>query len=280
MDQDPRIGVRKHYAEVARGAPAKESSCCGTGGGKTGEELRSLPVSSQSCCRTGYAPSELASIPAESDMGLGCGNPTAIGSLTPGQTVVDLGSGGGVDCFLASRKVGQAGRVIGVDMTPEMIDRARAAAGKAGYANVEFRLGEIENLPVANESADVVISNCVINLSPRKDRVFREAWRVLKPGGRMMVSDIVLREELPPHLKEDLELYAGCVSGAALQEKYLDMIRAAGFSSVRIVRERTADQMLGPSEEESLLASSSTVAPEEARRIAHSVVSIELEATK
>ncbi len=278
MDQDPRIGVRKHYARIAREAPAPQASCCGTSQREAREG--SLPVSSRCGCKTGYAASDLASIPAESDLGLGCGNPTAIGTLAPGQTVVDLGSGGGVDCFLASRKVGETGRVIGVDMTPEMIDRARGAAERRGYANVEFRLGEIENLPVANESADVVISNCVINLSPRKDRVFQEAWRILKPGGRMMVSDVVLRAELPPQLKDDLELYAGCVSGAVLQEKYLDMIRAAGFSSVRIVRERGADQMLEPSDEEALLASSKALAPEEARRVARSVVSIELEATK
>jgi SAM-dependent methyltransferase len=182
----------------------------------------------------GYEHSELQAIPAEADLGLGCGNPTALAGLRAGETVLDLGSGGGIDCFLAARGVGPAGRVIGVDMTAEMIDRARAAARQGGYKNVEFRLGEIENLPVADASVDAVISNCVINLSPDKGRVFREAFRALKAGGRLLVSDIVLTGELPAGAREDVELWAGCVSGALPEQEYLQLIQEAGFSEVSV----------------------------------------------
>jgi SAM-dependent methyltransferase len=177
----------------------------------------------------------LQAIPAEADLGLGCGNPTALAGLQAGETVLDLGSGGGIDCFLAARRVGPAGRVIGVDMTAEMIDRARAAARQGSFQNVEFRLGEIENLPVADASVDAVISNCVINLSPDKGRVFRESFRALKAGGRLLVSDIVLTGELPAGAREDVELWAGCVSGALPEQEYLSLIREAGFSEVSVV---------------------------------------------
>jgi ubiquinone/menaquinone biosynthesis C-methylase UbiE len=165
---------------------------------------------------------------------LGCGNPIALASLTSGETVLDLGSGAGFDCFLAARRVGPKGKVIGIDITPEMLVKARENAVKGGYKNVDFRPGEIERLPVADESVDVIISNCVINLSPHKDQVFREAFRVLKPGGRLMVSDIVLLEELPDGLKSSAEAYVGCVAGASLKQEYLKLLEQAGFQNIQV----------------------------------------------
>jgi SAM-dependent methyltransferase len=224
-DTNIKAAVRRHYASIAR----QGSSCCGP--------------STSSCCgapasrELGYSEKELAQVPAGADLGLGCGNPTALASLAPGEVVVDLGSGAGIDCFLAAQRVGPQGRVIGVDMTHEMLERSRRAAAEGGFANVEFRLGEIENLPVADRTADVVISNCVINLSTDKPRVFREAHRVLKPGGRMMVSDLVLERPLPERVRRSVEAYAGCISGALLKHDYLDAIRAAGFVDVEIVDE-------------------------------------------
>jgi len=173
-------------------------------------------------------------VPEGANMGLGCGNPHAIASLKEGETVLDLGSGGGFDCFLAARAVGEAGRVIGVDMTPEMVSKARRNAASAGVTNIEFRLGEIENLPVADASVDVIISNCVINLSPEKPKVFKEALRVLKPGGRLAVSDVVATAQLPDEMKSDLALYAGCVAGAAPIDELTDMLKEAGFTDIRI----------------------------------------------
>jgi SAM-dependent methyltransferase len=167
-------------------------------------------------------------------MGLGCGNPQAIASLKPGEIVLDLGSGGGFDCFLAARAVGDTGRVIGVDMTPEMVSKARENAAKAGFKNVEFRLGEIEHLPAADNSVDVIISNCVINLSPEKHKVFDDAFRVLKPGGRLAVSDVVATAELPYEVKNDLALHAGCIAGASLIDEVDAMLRKSGFSDIRI----------------------------------------------
>jgi ubiquinone/menaquinone biosynthesis C-methylase UbiE len=188
----------------------------------------------------GYSAEELQAIPEQARMGLGCGNPTALASLREGEVVLDLGAGGGIDCFLAAIAVGKAGKVIGVDMTPEMLHRAREIAGNGGYDNVEFRLGEIENLPVADGTGDVVISNCVINLSTDKSRVFGEAYRVLKPGGRLMVSDIVLTKELPDDVRKSLAAYAGCVAGALLKEDYLAAIAGAGFESVEVVSEQSS----------------------------------------
>ena len=170
-------------------------------------------------------------------MGLGCGNPVALASLKKGETVLDLGSGAGFDCFLVADRVGKKGKVIGVDMTPEMLERARENARKGNYENVEFRLGEIENLPVADSSVDAVISNCVINLSPDKKRVFQEAFRALKPGGRLMVSDIVLLKELPEAIKNSIQAYVGCLAGATMKDEYLKTIKAAGFQKVKIVEE-------------------------------------------
>jgi SAM-dependent methyltransferase len=221
--------VREGYAKIAK----NETSCCGQAATsncctKNGEEISR---------NIGYGESEMSSVPEGTNLGLGCGNPVALASLKEDETVLDLGSGGGFDCFLAANRVGKEGKVIGVDMTPEMIDKARQNARKGKYENVEFRLGEIENLPVADGTVDVVISNCVINLSPNKRRVFEEAFRVLRPSGRLMVSDIVLLKELPEMIRKNVEAYIGCLSGAEMKEKYLQLIREAGFQKVRIVQE-------------------------------------------
>jgi ubiquinone/menaquinone biosynthesis C-methylase UbiE len=185
----------------------------------------------------GYTEEELGSVPDGANLGLGCGNPIALASLKEGDIVLDLGSGAGFDCFLAANKVGKTGKVIGVDMTPEMLDKARENARKGDYQNVEFRLGEIENLPAADNSIDVIISNCVINLSPDKRSVFDEAFRVLKPGGRLMVSDIVLLKELPDFIRNSIAAYVGCISGALKKEEYLGTITDAGFEQVEVLNE-------------------------------------------
>jgi len=224
-----RVFVRDKYAEVVN----RESEACKCG---------SLP----SCCGEptvslddlgalgGYSPEELRSAPEGANMGLGCGNPLAIASLQPGETVVDLGSGGGFDCFLAARKVGETGRVIGVDMTPEMVAKARENARKGNFSNVEFRSGEIEHLPVEDGIADIIISNCVINLSPEKLYVFRETFRILKPGGRLAITDVVASAPLPAEFKTDPTLLSGCIAGAATIEELNTMLLEVGFTDVRI----------------------------------------------
>jgi len=213
--------VRDIYGSLARGG-TKGCGCTSF------DELQDLSK------HMDYTEEELNSLPEGTDMGLGCGNPVAIASLKPGQTVLDLGSGGGIDCFLAARKVGRSGRVIGVDMTPEMVFRAREAVRRSGIENVEFRLGEIEHLPVEDSSVDVIISNCVINLSPDKRQVFGEAYRVLKRGGRLCISDIVALKELPEDMKEDLRLLTGCVAGATEIEELEGLLQEAGFEGVEI----------------------------------------------
>lgn len=225
---ETKKAVRQGYARIAK---QQSSCCCGTPG--TLAESLSRKI--------GYSEEELKTVPEGANLGLGCGNPVALASLKEGETVLDLGSGAGFDCFLASSKVGAAGKVIGVDMTPEMLDRARENARKRNYSNVEFRLGEIENLPVADNQVDIVISNCVINLSPDKKRVFAEAFRVLKPGGRLMVSDIVLLKELPASILNSIQAYVGCISGASRKEDYLNNIKSAGFKDIRIVSETGFD---------------------------------------
>ncbi len=189
--------------------------------------------------KIGYSQEDLRTVPEISNMGLGCGNPVALASLKEGEVVLDLGSGGGIDVFLAAKKVGPKGKVIGVDMTKEMIDGATATASKYGYENVEFRLGENENLPIEDGSVDVVISNCVINLSPDKEKVFKEAYRVLNLDGRIMISDLVTEGELPEEVKKSFDAWAGCVAGALEKDQYLDTMRRAGFKNVRIVSEST-----------------------------------------
>ncbi len=220
--------VREGYAKVA----VQKSSCCGPV-----SSCGTADASNDISKKIGYTDEELKAVPEGANLGLGCGNPVAIASLKEGETVLDLGSGPGFDCFLAAEKVGKNGRVIGVDMTQEMLEKARANAAKGNYSNVDFRLGEIENLPVADNSVDVVISNCVINLSPDKERVFKETFRVLKPGGRIMVSDVVLSKELPDFVKNSGEAYVGCISGATLKDEYLKTIENAGFKEVEIVDE-------------------------------------------
>lgn len=185
----------------------------------------------------GYSDSELSSVPEGANLGFGCGNPVALASLKEGDVVLDLGSGAGFDAFLSAQRVGKTGRVIGVDMTPEMIAKAKENAKKGNYSNVEFRMGEIEKLPVEDSSIDVIISNCVINLSPDKEAVFKEAYRVLKAGGRLMVSDLVLAKELPQEIRDSVEAYVGCLAGAIKKEEYLRFIEQAGFQGIKIISE-------------------------------------------
>ena len=230
---DPRATVREKYGAIAAGQPAADccSVPCGCNGGDAEPVLAAI----------GYTAEQSAAIPEGANLGLGCGNPTALAEIRPGEAVLDLGSGAGIDCFLAARAVGPEGRVIGVDMTPAMIDRARQSATQGDYSNVEFRLGEIEHLPVEDGAVDLVVSNCVLNLSPDKPRVFREALRVLKPGGRLVVSDLVLLRPLEPELQRAVDLYVGCVAGAAVRDDYLHMMGEAGFARIQVLREGRYD---------------------------------------
>ncbi len=240
-ETDMKEAVRARYA----GHATNGTSCCAPSASRAG-----------SCCggssqqsvseQLGYDTDDLAAIPDGADLGLGCGNPLAMLGLKEGETVVDLGSGGGIDCFIAARRVGPAGRVIGVDMTPEMIARARRNAAAGGYTNVEFRLGEIEHLPVGDSTIDAIISNCVVNLVPNKRQVFTDAYRVLKPGGRLSVSDIVLLGEVPLQIRDSVEAYVSCLSGAILRDEYLRFIEDAGFTEVEVAgsREFTIDDVV------------------------------------
>jgi arsenite methyltransferase len=264
--------VRKRYAKVAK----SNGSCCASK-----VNCCSTPSDEQVSKIVGYSQEELNAVPEGANLGLGCGNPTALASLKEGERVLDLGSGAGFDCFLASKRVGKSGKVIGVDMTPEMLEKARSNAKKGKYANVEFRLGEIENLPVANNSVDVIISNCVINLAPNKKRVFEEAFRVLAPKGRLMVSDIVLLKELPKAIQENVDAYAGCISGAEIKEKYIELMRKAGFSEVKILQEKVypLDYIISePDTKETVNKLGLTL--EQVTEAANSIVSISVSALK
>lgn len=226
-----RQNVRKSYSEVAEASDSGDScgnssSCCGV---SSDEAIQTL-VST----RMGYSEQDLSSVPEGADMGLGCGNPRAIAGIQKGETILDLGSGGGFDCFLAAAETGEEGKVIGVDMTPSMISKARDNADKGKYHQVEFRLGEIENLPVADSTIDVIISNCVINLSPDKERVFNESFRALKTGGRLAISDVVASTELPDSIREDLQLYSGCMAGASQVSELQSILENAGFVDISI----------------------------------------------
>ena len=230
-----KAAVRETYGRIA--AEERSAGCCGSTGccGPSAE-----PTSDA----LGYSDEERRGAPEGADLGLGCGNPQAIAELKSGERVLDLGSGAGFDAFLAARQVGETGSVIGVDMTAEMIAKARGNIAKTDLRNVEFRLGEIEHLPVADESVDVIMSNCVINLSTDKPAVFREAYRVLTPGGRLAISDIVALREIPAAVRNDLEAYAGCVSGAALIAEVEGMLRAAGFQNVRVDLKTNSDALV------------------------------------
>ncbi|WP_147534323.1 arsenite methyltransferase [Bacillus marasmi] len=236
--EEIREHIRKNYTEIA--LKGTESDCC-SGGCSCSESPTNIHDIS---VKLGYSKDDLANMPIEANMGLGCGNPIAIASLMEGDTVLDLGSGGGFDCFLAREKVGETGTVIGVDMTPDMIKLARKNATKTGYSNVEFRLGEIEHLPVADSSVDVIISNCVINLSLDKEKVFKDAYRVLKPGGRLSISDVVATAQLPQQIKDDLALLAGCVSGAEYYEDLKRMIEQAGFRDISLTPKDNSKEII------------------------------------
>jgi len=257
--------VREGYTRVAQ----ESGGCC--------DAARADDVGR----RIGYSEEELGAVPEGANLGVGCGNPTAIDAIRSGETVLDLGSGAGMDAFLAARQVGPGGFVIGVDMTDAMLEKARENAGKVGASNVEFRKGNIEALPVEDESVDVIISNCVINLSPEKDRVYAEAYRVLRPGGRAMVSDIVLERPLPIAVIESIDAYLGCVGGASLRAEYLETIQKAGFREVRVERESNFVQALDlddPRMKE--MMERLDISPDDAKGYAEAVTSLHILAVK
>lgn len=236
---DIRQFVRERYGNIARTAssccgPSTASSCCG----------QSNQIGDKASGQLGYSRDQLDGLPEGADMGLGCGNPHAFSRIKPGETVLDLGSGGGIDCFLAARAVGGSGKVIGVDMTPDMVSKARKNAEQIGAANVEFRLGEIEHLPVADGTVDVILSNCVINLSPDKRQVFRDAFRVLRPGGRLAISDIVALQTMPEEIRQDVGLLTGCVAGAAEVDELQEMLTEVGFSDVRVTVQKKSHEVI------------------------------------
>jgi arsenite methyltransferase len=256
-----REEVLNHYGEVARrGASCCGPTCC------TPQAVDSRANASDTALRLGYTAQDLETAPEGANLGLGCGNPQAIAALQPGETVIDLGSGAGLDCFLAARQVGPRGKVIGVDMTPDMISRARQNAGGTGLANVEFRLGEIEHLPVPDGMADAIISNCVINLSTDKAAVFREALRVLRPGGRLAISDVVALGPLPEPIRRDLTLYTGCVAGAATVEETIRLLGEAGFVDIAVTIDHSASQAMADLTPDHDLRSLAASARIEARR--------------
>lgn len=265
--------VREGYAKIAK----EDSSCCSP----TNSCCGGTDLISDISKKLGYTEQELKAVPEGANLGLGCGNPVALASLREGETVLDLGSGAGFDCFLASKKVGKNGKVIGVDTTPEMIERAKQNAKKGGHDNVEFRLGDIEKLPVPDNSVDIVISNCVINLSPDKGKVFRESFRALKPGGRIMISDIVLTKELPDFIKNSVEAYIGCISGAMLKDKYIDAIKAAGFQKIEVVDEVCVPAELWVNDPTAkAIIEYLKIPPEKVKETADSVVSMKVHAVK
>ncbi len=238
-----RQAVRNRYARVVdegQGCGCAPSRCSSTSG-RTGGVINAATISH----RLGYSVEQTDAVPEGSNLGLGCGNPQGIAALRPGETVLDLGSGAGFDAFLAARTVGPTGYVIGVDMTPEMVSKARKNKARGDYGNVEFRIGEIENLPVADATVDAIISNCVINLSPDKARVIREAFRVLKPGGRLAISDVIALAPIPDNLRKDWELYTGCVSGASTVGHLSAILKDAGFTGIRIVPKGESREIIG-----------------------------------
>jgi SAM-dependent methyltransferase len=271
-EREIKRAVKEGYARIAKQATSYYSSrgCCGC-----------ADIPEEISKRMGYSEEEISAAPPESNLGLGCGNPVALASLVEGETVLDMGAGAGFDCFLASSRVGAAGKVIGVDITSEMVDKARANARKGGYTNIDFRQGDLENMPVADNYVDVVISNCVINLVPNKKMVFKEAFRVLKPGGRLAVSDVVLTRELPEFVKASTRAYIGCLAGAIMKEEYLEIIRSVGFSDVNVVAESSFPvksllcETAGPS-----VIEMPRISKEQQKQVADSVLSIKVSAMK
>lgn len=266
--------VRTRYGNIAKQNTSCgcSSTCCGSSNTDTSRDISK---------DIGYSDADLDSVPEGANLGLGCGNPIALASLKKGEIVLDLGSGAGFDCFLAASRVGTKGKVIGVDMTPEMLDKARENARKGNYKNVEFRLGEIENLPVADNSVNVIISNCVINLAQDKPKVFQEAFRALRPGGRLMVSDIVLTAELPQKIMSSIEAYVGCIAGASQKNDYLDTIRAAGFKDVKVVDEvvfPTGSMANDPTVK--AIIEEAQITSSQLKKLASSIVSVKVSANK
>ena len=271
-NNDQRKMVRERYGKIASAG----SSCCGPSVSCCGSD-RVLKKSGA----IGYSQKDMEKVPEGSNLGLGCGNPLAFSSIKEGDTVLDLGSGTGFDCFLASERVGTKGKVIGVDMTAEMLGKARGIAEEGGYENVEFRLGEIEHLPVSDGIADLIISNCVINLSPDKPQVFREAFRALRPGGRLMVSDIVLLGDLPDIVRSSINAFVGCVAGASLRADYLGFMEEAGFTDIRILEENGIPSFILNSLPDAIdIGREMDLTPEQMDDLARGVVSMKVSARK
>lgn len=266
--------VRKGYAKVAK---ENGPCCCGPqipccSGKSTAKEIST---------KIGYSENDIEQVPEGANLGLGCGNPLAFTSLRQGQVVLDLGSGAGFDCFLASKKVGPAGKVIGLDMTPEMIEKAKQNAQTGNYQNVEFRFGEIEDMPVDSSSVDVIISNCAINLVPDKKKAFQETYRVLKPGGTLMISDVVLLKELPQSLKQSIEAYIGCLSGAVMKDEYLQLISQAGFKDVLIQHQQAFPlDVLSNDPTADVILDAPKISHEDLQFVGSAVVSIKVSAGK
>ncbi|MGA9097400.1 MAG: arsenite methyltransferase [Methanotrichaceae archaeon] len=271
-EREIKRAVREGYARIAKRATSyyDSKSCCG---------CTDLPEEISK--RLGYTDEEIQAVPPGSNLGLGCGNPVALASIKEGEIVLDMGSGAGFDCFLASHQVGKNGKVIGVDMTSEMVEKARANARKGGYTNIDFRQGDLENMPVADNYVDVVISNCVINLVPSKDRPFREAFRVLKPGGRLAVSDIVLLKDLPEFVQRSTEAYIGCLAGAIMKGDYLNIIKSEGFINIRVMDESSFPiESLVSESAESPIQDMPKLSKEQLRDLSDSISSIKVSATK
>ena len=276
-DEQTKKAVRDNYAKLAlmAGSCGCGPSCCP--GSDPTKNINADDMSKG----MGYSEEDLTSLPKGANLGLGCGNPVALGLLKEGETFLDLGSGAGIDCFLAARRVGPEGRAIGVDMTHEMLAKARENAKEGDYDNVEFRLGEIEHLPVADSSVDVIASNCVINLSPDKRAVFAEAYRTLRPGGRLMISDIVLLRPLPDSVLRSVEAYVGCVSGAIPKDDYLKLVEDAGFGDVTVHSEAVFTDMGGAIDQlGKSVADGLKMSEEEAEQVKASIASIKFSAVK
>jgi ubiquinone/menaquinone biosynthesis C-methylase UbiE len=271
-DKEIKKFVKEGYSKIAK----QGTSCCPSGS-CCGSANSAQDISKS----VGYSDAEMNAVPEGANLGLGCGNPVTIASLKEGETVLDLGAGAGFDAFLAAQRVGKSGRVIGVDMTEEMLERARANAKKGGYDNVEFRFGEIEKLPIEDNSIDVIISNCVINLSPDKKEVFREAYRVLKTGGRLMVSDLVLTKSLPKKMKNSIEAYVGCLAGASMKDDYLDYIEKAGFKDIRVVSQANYPmEVMANDATMQAVMNNSKISKQDIKGLANTVATIKVSALK